>query len=89
MDLFTILNHQNQIFQLLATALVGQGNNGAPNPRPPAPQANLRIADFNRLNPPHFTGSEDPIEAEDWIREIEMKLEVVHADDQDKVRLDV
>ena len=50
-DLFTILNHQNQIFQLLANALVAQGNNGAPKLRPPAPQANLRTADFNRLNP--------------------------------------
>jgi ribonuclease HI len=48
-----------------------------------------RIADFNRLQPPKFGGSDNPIEADDWIREIEMKLEVVHADDRDKVLLAV
>jgi hypothetical protein len=48
-----------------------------------------RIADFNRLQPPKFGGSDNPIEADDWLREIEMKLEVVHADDRDKVLLAV
>ena len=48
-----------------------------------------RIAEFNRLQPPKFGGSDNPIEVDDWLREIEMKLEVVHADDRDKVLLAV
>jgi hypothetical protein len=74
---------------MLAAALIGQGNNEAPVPCQPAPQANFRITDFSRLNPPKFSGSEDPIEANDWLREIEMKLDVVHADNWDKVLLAV
>jgi hypothetical protein len=43
--------------------------------------------DFHRLHPPKFEGSDNPLEADDWLREIEMKLEVVHASDRDKVLL--
>ena len=52
-------------------------------------QHSHRLADFNRMQPPKFAGSGDPIEADDWLREIEMKLEVVHADDRDMVLLAV
>jgi hypothetical protein len=72
----TVLDHQNRIFEMLAAALIGQGNNEAPVPCQPAPQANFRITDFSRLNPPKFSRSKDPIEADDWLREIEMKLDV-------------
>jgi hypothetical protein len=74
---------------MLAAVLIGLGNNEAPVLCQPAPQANFRIADFSRLNPPKFFGLEDPIEADDWLREIEMKLDVVHADNRDKVLLAV
>jgi hypothetical protein len=43
--------------------------------------------DFHRLHPPKFGGSDNPIEADNWLREIEMKLEVIYADDRDKVLL--
>lgn len=47
------------------------------------------IADLHRLQPPKFGGSDSPIEADDWSHEIEMKVEVVHDDDKDKVLLAV
>jgi hypothetical protein len=88
-DLMAILDRQTRLLELLTNVLAAQGNNGNLNLRPNVPQNNNRIADFNRLNPPKFGGSDNPIEADDWIREIEMKLEVVHADDRDKVLLAV
>jgi hypothetical protein len=36
-----------------------------------------------------FGGSDNPLEADDWLREIEMKLEVVHASERDKVLMTV
>jgi hypothetical protein len=42
-----------------------------------------KIADFHRLCPPKFGESDNPIEADDWLHEIEMKLDVVHANDRD------
>jgi hypothetical protein len=70
------------------TTLTAQAQGNPGNNRPAMHQGNgSRIADFNRLQPPKFGGSDNPIEADDWIREIEMKLEVVHADDRDKVLL--
>jgi hypothetical protein len=32
-------------------------------------------------------GPTTPIEADDWLREIEMKLDVIHANDRDRVLL--
>ena len=34
------------------------------------------LADFQRTNPPTFAGTEDPMEAEDWLRNIEKKLAI-------------
>ena len=86
-DLAAILQQQNQLLQVLVTTLTAQAQ-GNPGNNRPAMHHNgngSRIADFNRLQPPKFGGSDNPIEADDWLREIEMKLEVVHADDRDKV----
>jgi hypothetical protein len=72
------------------TTLTTQAQGNLGNNRPAMHHGNgSRIADFNRLQPPKFGGSDNPIEADDWLREIEMKLEVVHADDRDKVLLAV
>jgi hypothetical protein len=36
-----------------------------------------------------FGGSDNPIEAEDWLYEIEIKLDMVHANYRDRVLLTV
>jgi hypothetical protein len=53
------------------------------------PSYTHRIADFHRLHPPKFGGSDNPLDADDGLRGIKMKLEVVHASDRDKVLLAV
>jgi hypothetical protein len=47
------------------------------------------IADFHILHPCKFGGSDNPLEVDDWLREIEIKLEVIHANDRDKILLAV
>ena len=66
-DLAAILQQQNQLLQVLVTTLTAQAQ-GNPGNNRPAMHHNgngSRIADFNRLQPPKFGGSDNPIEADD------------------------
>ncbi|WVZ49935.1 LOW QUALITY PROTEIN: hypothetical protein U9M48_001250 [Paspalum notatum var. saurae] len=45
------------------------------------------MGEFLRLKPPSFSGSQDPMEAEDWIRTMERKLELLDCDEQTKIAL--
>jgi hypothetical protein len=85
-DLAAILDNQNHLLELLANAILTWNNRNG-NGQPTSPSYTQRIADFHILYPSKFEGSDNPIEADDWLREIEMKLEVVHDDDRDKVLL--
>jgi hypothetical protein len=90
-DLATMMYQQNRLLEALVTTITAQAQGNQGNPRPVVHHNgndNI-IADFHRLQPLKFGGSDNPIEADDWLREIEMKLEVVHADDMDKVLLAV
>jgi hypothetical protein len=86
-----MMYQQNRLLEALVTTITAQAQGNQGNPRPVAHHNGNGsiIADFHRLQPPKFGGSDNPIEADDWLREIEMKLEVVHADDRDKVLLAV
>ncbi|KAF0903646.1 hypothetical protein E2562_028349 [Oryza meyeriana var. granulata] len=42
--------------------------------------------EFMRTKPLVFTEAEEPLEAEDWIRMIEKKLDLIRARNEDKVR---
>jgi hypothetical protein len=88
-DLATTLDRQNRILELLANAMLTQNNHGNGNDQHTPPSNTHRIADLHRLHPPKFEGSDNPLEVDDWLREIEMKLEVVHASDRDKILLAV
>jgi hypothetical protein len=88
-DLATVLDCQNRILEFLANAMVNQNNDGQGNVQHgPNPYIH-RIADFHRLRPLKFGGSDNPIEADNVLREIEMKMDVVHANDRDRVMLTV
>jgi hypothetical protein len=85
-DLVIVLDCQNRILEFLANAVMNQNNTGKGNVQHgPNPYIH-RIADFHRLHPPKFGGSDNP---DDWLREIEMKLDIVHANDRDMVLLTV
>jgi hypothetical protein len=88
-DLATILDHQNCILELLTNAMLTQNNHGNGNGQHTPPSYTHRIANFHRLHPHKFGRSDNPLEVDDWLREIEMKLDVVHASEKDKVLLAV
>ncbi|WVZ52557.1 LOW QUALITY PROTEIN: hypothetical protein U9M48_003605 [Paspalum notatum var. saurae] len=45
------------------------------------------MGEFMKLRPTPFVGSHDPLEAHDWIRTIERKLEIINCDEPTKVAL--
>ena len=63
--------------------------NTAPTPMPAGRAGGQHgqgsLADFQRTNPPIFSSSQDPMEAEDWLREIEKKLSIAQCSDREKV----
>ena len=43
------------------------------------------LADFQRTNPPVFSSSQNPMEAEDWLRDIEKSLLIAQCSEREKV----
>jgi hypothetical protein len=88
-------NNNPQIEQLIATqnklmqVVLQTLNYLQPNPQfhqqqpPPPPQS--RLGEFFRTRPTTFSQVMDPMEAEDWLRSIEKKLEIAQCTDQEKV----
>ena len=48
---------------------------------------NEKLTAFLRTKPPTFAGSSNPLEADDWLRVIQRKLESFKCQDRDKVLL--
>ena len=48
---------------------------------------NDKLTAFLRTKPPTFAGSSNPLDADDWLRVIQRKLEPFECQDQDKVLL--
>ena len=73
---------QNRFLEALA-------HNTSPAPAATGGGGNHRqhggLADFQRTNPPTFAGTEDPMEAEDWLRDIEKKLAIAQCTGIEKV----
>ena len=44
-----------------------------------------KLSDFQRTKPPSFNQAVDPMEADDWLRTMEKKLEIARCDESDKV----
>ena len=40
-----------------------------------------KLSDFQRTKPPSFSHATDPLDADDWLRTIERKLEIARTDD--------
>jgi hypothetical protein len=84
-----VLDHQNHILEFLANAMMNQNNNGQGNIQHGSTPYIHQISDFHQLRQPKFGGSDNPIDADDWLHEIEMKLDVIHANERDRVLLTV
>ena len=73
------------IFKLLLKPLGGltnivQHQVGATNPT-------CALEKFRKLDPPTFKGTKDPIEADNWLKEIEMLFRAMEVSDEQRVIL--
>jgi hypothetical protein len=48
---------------------------------------NEKLIEFLRMKPPTFGGSVNPLDADDWLRDILRELEPLNYEDRDKVLL--
>ena len=78
-DLAQIIHNQTLILETLANALV--------NKRPREQTFNDKLTTFLRTKPPTFAGSSNPLDADDWLRVIQRKLEPFECQDREKVLL--
>ncbi|WVZ83110.1 hypothetical protein U9M48_030287 [Paspalum notatum var. saurae] len=78
------LNPYLELVQALVTHAQNMRNT---SPRPLHDKSLSKMSEFLRLKPPSFSGSQDPMEAEDWMRTIERKLELLNCDEQTKIAL--
>ena len=44
------------------------------------PASHSKLSDFQRTKPPSFSQAIDPLDADDWLRTMENKLEVARTD---------
>ena len=69
----------NDLIEILRSLQVVVGQNG----NHPGHHSNL--SGFQRTKPPSFSQTIDPLDADDWLRTMEKKLEVAQTDEGDKV----
>jgi hypothetical protein len=77
-----VLAMQAQMLQTMQQTLVNL--HAQPQVAPP-PRDRLR--DFQRTKPPTFSYAMDPMDADDWLKSIEKKLQVVQSNNHEKVLL--
>ncbi|WVZ94461.1 hypothetical protein U9M48_040348 [Paspalum notatum var. saurae] len=92
-----MIANQNEFIQAMANLLQAQKNQNPPlNPDknyhsqdPQTESLTQEIEGFIKLRAPTFDYTDDPIEAEDWLREIEKKLDLTTCTDEECVALAV
>jgi hypothetical protein len=66
--------------QTMANMQQAQGHQPAPQP-----QQRDKLGEFQRTKPPTFSHSIEPMDADDWLKKIEKKLQVVQCNNREKV----
>jgi hypothetical protein len=79
-----VLMMQAQMLQTMQQTMINIQN---PQPQPPPPPPRDRLGDFQRTKPPTFYHSMGPMDADDWLKTIEKKLQVVQCNHQEMVLL--
>jgi hypothetical protein len=77
-----VLAMQAQMLQTMQQTLV----NLHAQPQAPPPLRD-RLGDFQRTKPPTFSYAVDPMDADDWLKSVEKKLQVVQRNNREKVLL--
>ena len=70
-----LLNTVNNAVQALANAQA----------HPPPPQHKDRRGDFMKGRPPTFSHSTEPLQADDWLRDVERQLDIAQCNDHERV----
>jgi hypothetical protein len=79
-----VLMMQAQMLQTMQQAMVNKQN--AQHQAPPLPPRD-RLGDFQRTKPPTFSNSIEPTDANDQLKTVEKKLQVVQCNNREKVLL--
>jgi hypothetical protein len=77
-----VLATQAQMLQTMQQTLVNL--HAQPQAAPPLRD---RLRDFQRSKPPTFSYAMDPMDADDWLKSVEKKLQVVQCNNHEKVLL--
>jgi hypothetical protein len=79
LDIAQVLANQTRLIEVLTRSLENQRPNGG------RPQD--RMGDFLRLKPPTFVGSNNSLDADDWLHTIKRKLEAIRCPENQRVHL--
>jgi hypothetical protein len=69
-----VLMIQDQMLHTMQQTMVNMQN---AQPQAPPPPPRDRLGEFQRTKPPTFSHSVEPLDADDWLKTIEKKLQVV------------
>jgi hypothetical protein len=75
---------QAQMLQTMQQTMV---NMQAAQPQAPPPLLRDRLGDFQCTKPPTFSQAVEPMDADDWLKSVEKKLQVVQCNNREKVLL--
>jgi hypothetical protein len=73
--------------QMLQTMQQTMLNMQAAQPQGPPPPPRDRLGDFQCTKPPTFFHATEPMDADDWLKSVEKKLQVVQCNNSEKVLL--
>jgi hypothetical protein len=79
LDLAQVLANQTRLIEVLTRSLENQ--------RPIGGRPQDRMGEFLRLKPPTFAGSSNLLDADDWLRTVKRKLEVIGCPENQRVHL--
>ena len=76
-DLLAQSLHNSQNVQATTAAAAAQA--------PPPHNPRMNMSEFMRMRPPTFSGSTEPMDADDWLRAIGKKLDITQCTDRERV----
>jgi hypothetical protein len=79
-----VLIMQAQMLQTMQQTMVNMQQAQEHQPAP-QPQQHDKLGEFQRTKPPTFSHSVEPMDADDWRKTIEKKLQVVQCNNREKV----
>lgn len=66
-------------------AMMSQNNQAVVVPPPPPARPQSRLTEFMKTRPATFSSSPEPLDADDWLRSTEKKLDIARCEDREKV----